>query len=153
MENAREWYLFSKRMSERSERVSFQIRKNELIKTVQRHWVASGKIKKIIFLHRLSVIGHEMSSDAEKLEEKRSERGRAEGSDLPISPSYHKKHYHFPRLTFDWAMASANSFWFIPHKLGTTALHFLWQFMLHARKQKLIQLEIENEKGELWCTS
>lgn len=40
-------------------------------------------------------------------------------------------------LTFALAMASANIFWFIPHRFGTTDLHFLWQFMLHARNEKL----------------
>ena len=39
-------------------------------------------------------------------------------------------------LTLAFAMASANSFWFTPHRLGTTALHFLWQFILQSTKRK-----------------
>lgn len=148
VEYARERFLFTKPMSEQRERVSFLIRKNEWIKAVQRHSVTSGEIKKyVFFLHRLSVIGHKTSSNAKRKRagRKRSGRRRAEENDLPLSPSPHRKHYHYTRLTFDLAMASANSFWFIPHKLGTTALHFLWQFMLQTWKQKLlIQLEIAN---------
>lgn len=43
-------------------------------------------------------------------------------------------------LTFALAIASANIFWFIPQSFGTFDWHFLWQFMLHARRKKLYKL-------------
>ena len=99
MENVHEWYLLTKRMSERSERVSFQIRKNEWIKTVQRQSATSGEMKKNHFAS--STLCHRSRNFKWRKEagRKRSERRRAEGSDLPISPSHHKKHYHFTRHT------------------------------------------------------